>query len=141
MLAGTLPARARGSPPRFHREHLDRSDEPSVGRAKATNGRIRTRDYYNRRAYSLRVPLVILQRNVQVVDESSMLMTCFMHKLRSICINHGQLRAVQSNRRIVARMLLVGQRIAFTIMCPGERDCLERYIRLQRHPVSEGVST
>jgi hypothetical protein len=45
----TCPARARGSPPRFRREHLDRSDETSVGRAEATNRRGRTRDHNNRR--------------------------------------------------------------------------------------------
>jgi len=43
------PARADGSPPFFRREHLDRSDETSVGRAEASSGRSRTRQHNNRR--------------------------------------------------------------------------------------------
>jgi hypothetical protein len=35
-----------------------------------------------------------------------------VHKLRSTCTNDSQPRAVQSNRRMVECMLLVGRRIA-----------------------------
>jgi len=84
--------------------------------------------------------LAIPGRIAEVVDDAPM-SAIVMHKLPSVCISVGQQRAVQSSRRTIACKQLVPLHIAITIMCPKERDCLERYTRLQRHPVSESVST
>ena len=89
----------------------------SGNHAGATEPAIPRWRWNNRRVQFLRVPLAILRQNAQVVDDMPMHIVV-MHKLRSICINDGHQRPVQLNRRIVECMVLAGQRIVFTIMCP-----------------------